>query len=141
MNLVQAQTVITHALKAAREKALKPLAVVVLDARGAVKAASVEDGTSLKRFEVAHGKAHGALAMGMGSRALGVRAEQQPSFIAAVTHIVGGALVPVAGGVLIRDAAGVLLGAVGVSGDSSDNDETVAVAGIAAAGLTAETGA
>ena len=141
MNLAQAQTVAAHTLKTAREKALKPLAVVVLDARGAVKAASVEDGTSLKRFEIAHGKAHGALAMGIGSRALAVRAEQQPSFIAAVTHIVGGALVPVAGGVLIRDAAGALLGAVGVSGDTSDNDEIVAVAGINAAGLEAETGA
>lgn len=141
MQLAQAQTIARAALEAARSKSMKPLAVVVLDARAALKAASVEDGTSLKRAEIAHGKAHGALAMGLGSRALGSRAEQQPHFIAAVTHIVGGALVPVAGGVLIRDTGGMLLGAVGISGDTSDNDEAAAVAGIAAAGLVAETGA
>jgi len=76
----------------------------------------------------------------MGSRAIHHRVEQQPYFIAAVSHVVGGSLIPVPGGVLVRDPAGTLVGAIGVSGDSSDNDETVAVAGIVAAGLTAETG-
>jgi uncharacterized protein GlcG (DUF336 family) len=120
---------------------LKPLAVVALDARGALRVVKVEDGGSLKRAEIAIGKAHGALALGMGSRAIHQRVEQQPYFIAAVSHVVGGNLIPVPGGVLVRDPAGTLVGAIGVSGDSSDNDETVAVAGIGAAGLTAETGA
>jgi uncharacterized protein GlcG (DUF336 family) len=140
MKLEAAQTILAATLAAARDRRLKPLAVVVLDARGSLRAAASEDGTSLKRVEIAHGKAYGAVAMGLGSRALFVRAETQPYFIAAVTHATGGALVPVPGGVLIRDQAGELLGAIGVSGDTSDNDEAVALAGIAAAGLVAETG-
>jgi uncharacterized protein GlcG (DUF336 family) len=93
-------------LAEARRLNLKPLALVVLDGRGAVKAAVAEDGTSLKRFEVAHGKAYGALALGIGSRAIGKRAVDQPTFVAAVSHVVGGALVPVPGGVLARAGDG-----------------------------------
>ena len=118
----------------------RDLAVLVLDARGSLKAAAVQDGSSLKRADIAYGKAHGAIALGVGSRALFVRSEQQPSFIAAAGAAIGGALVPVPGGVLIRDASGALLGAVGISGDTSDNDEAAALAGIAAAGLAGETG-
>ena len=115
--------------------------VVVFDARGALKALAAEDGTSLRRAEIAMGKANGALALGIGSRAIAKRAEEQPTFVAAVSHLVGApALVPVPGGVLIRDGATVL-GAVGISGDTSDNDELCAVAGIEAAGLVAQTGA
>ncbi len=136
-----AQSIVAAALSHARDKGLLPLAVSVLDARGALKAFAAEDGTSLKRGEIAIGKAHGALALGMGSRSLMKRAAEQPSFIAAMSHIVGGSLVPVPGGVLIRDAAGKLLGACGISGDTSDNDEAAALAGIAAAGLTADPGA
>jgi uncharacterized protein GlcG (DUF336 family) len=141
MLLEVAQNVVSSTLQAARRRGLKPLAVVVLDARGALKAAAAEDGTSLKRAEVATAKAHGALAMGLGSRTLFTRSQQQPQFIAAVTHAVGGQLVPVPGGVLIHDAGGVLLGAVGVSGDTSDNDEAVALAGIAATGCKGDPGA
>ncbi|GAC1382230.1 MAG: heme-binding protein [Acidimicrobiales bacterium] len=112
----------------------------MLDAGGHVMAFEREDGSSNMRFEVAYGKAHGALALGIGSRSLMARAEQQPYFIASVTAAIGGALIPVPGGVLMRDASGTLLGAVGVSGDTSDNDETAAVAGIEGAGFTAETG-
>jgi uncharacterized protein GlcG (DUF336 family) len=140
LTLTQAQTIVAAALADARKRSLKPMVVAVLDARGAYKALAAEDGTSLKRAEIAHGKAHGALALGMGSRAIATRAEAQPTFIAAVTHVFGGALVPVAGGVLIRDVLGTLLGAVGVSGDTSDQDEAIAMAGIAAAGLVGETG-
>jgi uncharacterized protein GlcG (DUF336 family) len=104
-----------------------------------VRAVEREDGSANKRFEIAFGKAHGALSLGMGSRALMARAEQQPYFIAAVTSAVGGALVPVPGGVLVLDGDEVV-GAVGVTGDTSDKDEAVAVAGIEAAGLTASTG-
>jgi uncharacterized protein GlcG (DUF336 family) len=140
ITLVQAQTIVTVALTEARTKGFQPLAVVVLDARGVPKAFAAEDGTSLRRYEIAHGKAHGALAMGIGSRTLGKRAEERPHFFAAVSHVVGGAMVPVPGGVLIRDAAGAIIGAVGASGDTSDNDEVAALAGIAATGLTADPG-
>jgi uncharacterized protein GlcG (DUF336 family) len=138
IDLQTARTVIEAARATGREKGFKPLTVVVLDAGGHVVAAEREDGSSNKRFEIAFGKAHGALALGMGSRSLMARAEQQAYFIAAASAAVGGALVPVPGGVLVRDGGGVLLGAVGVTGDTSDNDETAAVAGIEAAGLTAQ---
>lgn len=137
LTLDQARAVIAGTLRAGRERGLKPLTVVVLDAGGHVTAAEREDGSSNQRFEVAYGKAHGALALGMGSRALMNRAEQQGYFIAAVTHAVG-ALVPVPGGVLITTEEGSLLGAVGVSGDTSDNDEAAALAGVEAVGLSAQ---
>lgn len=140
LTLAAAQTIVTAALKAARTKDLKPLAVIVFDARGALKACAVEDGTSLKRPEVAMGKAHGALALGVGSRGVGAMAAERPQFIAAVTHAVGGSLVPVPGGVLIRAGDRSVIGAVGISGDLSDNDELCAIAGIEAAGLSADTG-
>ena len=140
LTLTQAQTIVTAALAEARRNSLKPMVVTVLDARGTTKALAAEDGTSLKRGEIAHGKAHGALALGIGSRAIAKRAVEQPTFIAAVTHAAGGALIPVPGGVLVRDAGGALLGAVGMSGDTSDNDEVAALAGIKAAGLTADAG-
>jgi uncharacterized protein GlcG (DUF336 family) len=113
---------------------------VVLDARGVLKAFAAQDGTSLRRAEIAQGKAHGALAFGIGSRALAKRAATSPHFIAAVTHAVGGSLIPVPGGVLIRDAGKQIIGAVGISGDNSDNDEAAAIAGITAAGLVADPG-
>jgi uncharacterized protein GlcG (DUF336 family) len=114
--------------------------VAVLDARGALRALAVEDGASLKRAEIAIGKASGALAMGVGSRRLAAMAVERPHFLAAATHAVGGALIPVPGGVLVKDGDAVV-GAVGVSGDTSDNDEIAAVAGIEAVGLTADPGA
>jgi uncharacterized protein GlcG (DUF336 family) len=140
ITLDQAQTIIATALQHGTDHRLQPLAVVVLDARGVLKAGAAQDGTSLRRAEIAHGKAHGALALGIGSRALAKRAAGSPHFIAAVTHAVGGALVPVPGGVLIRSEAGDIVGAVGISGDNSDNDEAAAVAGIRAAELAADPG-
>ncbi len=140
LTLKQAQEILAGALRHARAGDLAPLAVLVLDARGVPKAFAAEDGTSLRRFEIAQGKAHGALAMGLGSRELGKRAEARPQFIAAVTHAVGGMLIPVPGGVLIRDAEKRILGVVGVSGDTSDHDEASALAGIAEAGLTGDAG-
>lgn len=138
--LTAAQTIVTAALSHARAQGFKPLSVVVLDARGAVIAVASEDGTSLRRFEIALGKARGAVAFGLGSRAIGEMAIARPHFFAGAVHAVGGEMVPVAGGVLIRDASGALLGAVGVSGDTSDNDEAAAAAGIAAAGFVADGG-
>ena len=113
---------------------------MVLDERGVPKAYAAQDGTSLRRFEIASGKAHAALSFGIGSRSLAKRAAANPHFIAAVTHAVGGSLIPVPGGVLIRTAERAIIGAVGISGDNSDNDEAAAVAGIAAAALTADPG-
>jgi uncharacterized protein GlcG (DUF336 family) len=135
-----ARAIIAAALGEARAHRMLPLSVVVLDAGGHVKAFEREDGAAILRFEIAHGKAYGALGLGLGSRALMVRAEQQPSFIAAANGAFGGALIPVPGGVLARTSTGELVGAVGVSGDSSDNDERAAVAGIEAVGLAPETG-
>jgi uncharacterized protein GlcG (DUF336 family) len=140
LTLDVARKILDVALAKGVEKKLKPLVVAVLDARGCIKAMAAQDGTSLLRSEIAHGKAYGALAMGIGSRALFQRAQEQAYFVNAVNTLARGALVPVPGGVLIQDGSGALLGAVGVSGDSSDNDEICAVAGIEAAGLKANAG-
>jgi uncharacterized protein GlcG (DUF336 family) len=139
LTLETAQKILTTALATATEKKLKPCAVVVLDARGTLKAAAAQDGTSLMRSEVAHGKAYGAIALGMGSRAIFKRATEQPFFVDAINTMARGALVPVPGGVLIEDG-GNIIGAVGISGDTSDNDEACAVAGIESAGLKANVG-
>lgn len=140
ITLKLAQTIVENTLIKARNSGFKPLSVAVLDARGAVIAVASEDGASFKRFQIAHGKAHGALSFNVGSRALGVMAAERPHFFAGAAHAVGGALIPVAGGVLIKNTENLVLGAVGVSGDTSDNDETAAVAGIVAAGLVADGG-
>ena len=140
LTLDVARKILDVALAKGVEKKLKPLVVAVLDARGCIKAMAAQDGTSLLRSEIAHGKAYGALAMGMGSRALFQRAQEQAYFVSAVNTLAQGALVPVPGGVLIQDSSGTLLGAVGISGDTSDNDEICAVAGIEAAGLRANAG-
>lgn len=134
-----ARKILDAAFAKAGQLKLKPLVVTILDARGVIKLAAAQDGTSLMRAEIAHGKAYGALAMGLGSRALFQRAQEQPYFIDAMNTLAKGALVPVPGGVLIQDGA-TLLGAVGVSGDTSDNDEACAIAGIEAAGLKANAG-
>lgn len=138
IDLSTAQSIITNAFAAGQQHGFKPLTVVVLDAGGHVTAAARQDGASNNRFEIAQGKAYGGLALGMGSRALMERAEQQAYFIAAATATLGGRLIPVPGGVLVRDEDGTIKGAVGISGDSSDNDETAAVTAIEAAGLTAQ---
>ena len=137
ITLDQARAVIAGTLAAGHEHGFNPLTVVVLDAGGHVTAVEREDGSSTKRFEIAHGKAHGAIAFGWGSRRTMGRAEDFAPFVTGVAVAIG-ALVPVPGGVLIRSAEGDLLGAVGVSGDNSDNDETAALAGIESAGLVAQ---
>jgi uncharacterized protein GlcG (DUF336 family) len=141
MKLEVAQKIVAAAQAAGRSRNFRPLAVAVLDARGSLRALAAEDGTSLKRSEIAIGKAHGALSMGLGSRTIAKMATERPFFIAAVTHAVGGSMIPVPGGVLIKDAEGALLGAVGISGDTSDNDEIAALAGIEAAGCKGDPGA
>ena len=140
LTLDAAQTILVAALAHGRAQQMNPLAVCVLDVRGALKAYAAEDGTSLKRGDIARGKADGALALGMGSRSLFKRAKDQPFFISAATSAIGGSLVPVPGGVLVRNAEGAVIGAVGISGDTSDNDEACAMAGIVAAGFSADPG-
>jgi uncharacterized protein GlcG (DUF336 family) len=140
LSLSDAQAIVTHALRHARAHEFKPLGVAVLDVRGALKAYAAEDGSSLGRAQIAIGKASGAIAMGQGSRSIAKRGREAPQFVTAVGQLVPGGLIPVPGGVLVRDAAGVLVGAVGVSGDLSDNDEAAAIAGITAAGFTSEPG-
>ena len=140
LSLHQAQIIVAGAVSYAQQNAVNPLSIIVLDGRGVLKAGVAMDGTSLRRSDIATGKAHGALGLGVGSRSLFKRAKDQPYFIAAATSAIGGSLVPVPGGVLIRDGAGSLLGAVGVSGCTSDNDEAAAMAGIAQAGLVGDPG-
>lgn len=138
ITLDQARTIIETARAKGREMALKPLSVVVLDAGGHVLAFEREDGAAPGRFGIAQGKAYGAVMLGMAGTAQMARAEQQAYFMAAVNGVYGGQVVPVPGGVLVRDSAGAVIGAVGVTGDTSDNDAIAAQAGVEAAGLAAE---
>lgn len=139
MTLDLAFKIIASARAHGTELGLKPLTVAVLDAGGHLIALAREDGTSNLRPEIAQGKARGAVSMGLGSRALFNRAQEQPYFIQSMNALSNGSLVPVPGGVLIRQD-GKIIGAVGITGDSSDNDETCAVFAIKEAGLSAETG-
>jgi 3-hydroxyisobutyrate dehydrogenase len=141
LTLAQASRIVDGALEKGRELQCAPLTVAVLDAGGHLLAFKREDRSGIMRQDIAVGKAWGALGMGFGSRELFERAAKQPMFINALTAASGGRLIPVPGGVLIKDGAGEIVGGVGVSGDTSDRDELCGVAGIAAAGLTAMTGA
>lgn len=136
LKLSQAETIIDAALAKARESKLPPLAVVVLDDAGHIKAVKREDGASMFRVDIAQGKAWGAVAMGCSSRALANRARQNPNFFVTLAATAGGKFLPQQGGVLIRNAAGDVLGAVGISGASGDEDEFCGAHGVAQAGLT-----
>jgi len=138
VSLTKARTIIRKAMEYGKTNRFKPLSVVVLDDGGHVIAFERGDGASPGRFGIAHGKAYGAVMLGMAGKAQLSRAEQHPAFMAAVNGVFGGQVVPVPGGVLIRDGRGRLMGAVGVTGDTSDNDADAALAGLAAAGLTGE---
>ena len=139
ITLDQARAVVSATLAYGQELHMNPLCVAVLDAGGHLKAFEREDGVANKRFEVAYGKAHGAISVGVSSRTLGEMAVERPHFMAGLIGTVGGALVPVPGGIIIVTDNDTAIGAVGVSGDSSDNDEAAALAGIEAAGLKART--
>src|SRR5262249_40364647 len=142
LSLDQASIIVDKALEKGRELSLQPLTVVVLDGGGQLKAMKREDGSSLLRPEIATGKAWGTLGMGFGGREFARRvAAGNTAFIQALTVASGGKIVPVPGGVLIRaPGGGDIIGAVGISGDASDQDETCAVYGIECAGLTPDTG-
>ena len=141
LTLAQASTIVDVALKTGRDKKFHPLSVAVLDPGGHLVAFKREDKSGILRFDIAFGKAWGALGMGFGSRELADRAGKNPLFFGVLATVSQGRLVPVPGGVLIKDAAGSVLGAVGISGDTSDKDEVCAIAGIEAAGLKAVVGA
>jgi len=135
LTLRQAETVIDAALAAGRAAGMQPLTVAVLDAGGQLKALKREDGSGLLRPDIAIGKAWAALGMGISTRTIQQRLDASPNFLTALSAASGGRFVPVPGGVLIRDAEGRAIGAVGISGDNSANDEIAALAGVKAAGL------
>lgn len=138
IGLKKARAIIRGALAKGVDLGLKPLSVVVLDAGGHVVAFERSDGASPGRFEIARGKAYGCLMLGMGGKALYGRSQTGPGFTQAMNGLFEGRFVPVEGGVLVRDGRGRVLGAVGVSGDTSDQDALAAVAGIESAGFVAE---
>ncbi|WP_270729136.1 GlcG/HbpS family heme-binding protein [Shimia sp. Alg240-R146] len=138
ISLRKARVIIRKALEKGHEMDLKPLSVVVLDAGGHVQAFEREDGAAPGRFAIAQGKAYGSVMLGMAGTAQMARAEAQAYFMTAVNGAYGGQVIPVPGGVLLRDKKGVVIGAVGVTGDTSENDATAAMAGIEAAGLIGE---
>ena len=135
VTLAQASTIVDEALAHGRRNDFMPLTAAVLDPGGHLVALKREDGSGILRADVAIGKAWGVLALGMRPDALAARAAEAPAFFTAVTTLAGGRMLPVQGGVFIRDSSGRLLGAVGVTGDVSDNDAACAVAGVRAAGL------
>lgn len=140
LSLSKSNKIIRDALAKGKELGLKPLSVAVLDAGGHLVAFAREDGASLLRPQIASGKAYGALAVGVGSRWLNAQAESRPHFLEGLSNVSGGRIVPVPGGVLIKDKRGEILGAVGITGDTSDNDELAAIAGIEGAGYVADAG-
>jgi uncharacterized protein GlcG (DUF336 family) len=140
VTLAQASTIVDGALKTAREMNLVPMTVAVLDAGGHLVAFKREDKSGILRYDIAYAKAWGALGMGFGTRTLFERAASAPQFFNALYAASGGRMVSNPGGVLIRDAGGDVIGAVGISGDTADNDEACAVAAITATGLKADPG-
>lgn len=140
LDLDTAAAIASAALRQGRELALQPLAVAVLDAAGHPLAVLRDERASFLRPQIATGKARGCLGMGFGGRELARRAQAMPAFFDAINSLTGGEVIPVPGGVLIRDAASILLGAIGISGDTSDNDERCALFAIEQAGLLADTG-
>jgi uncharacterized protein GlcG (DUF336 family) len=140
LGLARASTIIDAAIASARERRLAPLAIAVLDAGGNLVAFKREDGAGIARFDIAFGKAWGALGMGFGTRELALRATKAATFVAALSAITQGRMVPSPGGVLIANAEKAIVGAVGISGDIGDNDEACGIAAIEAAGLTAVPG-
>ena len=143
LELEHAKTIIREALSEGRRTGCAPLTVAVLDAGGHLKSFAREDGSGILRPDIASGKAWGALGMGFGSRTLLERAQSSKKsqiFFTALASVSDGRVVPVPGGVLIRDQDGEIVGAVGISGDTSEKDEACAIAGIEAAGLTADPG-
>ena len=135
LTLAQANTIIEAALKKSKEAGYKPMGIAVLDASGNLKAFASEDGASMFRFDIARGKAWGAVGMGISSRKLGERAKENPNFFLSLASTAQGKFLPQTGAVVIKDAQGKVIGAVGASGGTGDEDELICIAGVQAAGL------
>ncbi len=135
ISLEQANALIAAAFAKGQALGLKPLTVAVLDSGGCLIALQRQEGASNLRPQIAIGKANGALALGVSSRKIGEMAVERPTFVASLGPIAEQGLIPAAGGIILVDGAGGPIGAVGITGDTSDNDETCALAGAAAAGL------
>lgn len=140
LSLEDASTVVDEALRIGRAEGMSPLTVVVLDGGGKIIAAKSEDGSGILRFDIALGKAWGALGMGFSSRLIRDRLSARPAFQGALAAAADGRFIPVPGGVLIEDENALTIGAVGISGDTSEKDEYCAICGIRAAGLRSEPG-
>jgi uncharacterized protein GlcG (DUF336 family) len=138
ITLATANKIADEVLSQSRVLKLNPMVVIVLDAGGQVVVYKREDNSALLRFEVAYGKAFGSLGMGRPSRAFGQMATERPHFVNSLVGASGGRLIPVAGGVLIRNSEKRIIGAVGTSGDTSDNDELVAIKAIKSVGLISD---
>jgi uncharacterized protein GlcG (DUF336 family) len=137
LTLDQANRIIAASLARSSEAGYKPMAVVVLDDAGHVKAVQRQDGASMLRVDIATGKAWAAIGMGVASRVLTQRAKDLPAFFNAIAASAQGKFIPQTGAVLIHDADGRVIGAAGASGGSGDEDELICTAGIEAAGLKA----
>ena len=135
LTLQQANQIIATALAKSREKGYKPMAIAVLDAAGHLKAFASEDGASMFRFDVARAKAWGAVGMGVSSRTLAQRAKDNPNFFVSLAATAGGKFLPQTGAVVVKDAQGQVIGAVGASGGTGDEDELICIAGVQAVGL------
>jgi uncharacterized protein GlcG (DUF336 family) len=135
LTLLQANQIITAALAESKAHGYKPMGIAVLDDAGNLKAFASEDGASMFRFDIARGKAWGAVGMGVSSRVLAQRAADNPNFFVTLAATAGGKFLPQTGAVLIKDAQGAILGAVGASGGTGDEDEAICKAGVMAAGL------
>jgi uncharacterized protein GlcG (DUF336 family) len=138
--LEQADRIADEALKQGRERGFAPLTVAIMDAGGHLVVLKRADRSGIMRPQLAMAKAWGVLGMGLGGRELARRAQGAPAFFAALNTISEGRIAPVAGGALIRDAAGNVIGSIGISGDTSDNDELCLIPAVRAAGLTPDTG-
>ncbi|BAN48289.1 heme-binding protein [Metapseudomonas resinovorans] len=141
LTLETAETMVDVALAEGDRLGLQPLCVAVLDTGGHLLVLKRNEHASLLRPQIATGKAASVLGMGFGGRELARRADLMPAFFNALSDLTGGHMLPVPGGVLIRNSHGEILGALGISGDTSDNDELCAIAGVTATGLTCDTGA
>ena len=136
LTLTQARTLLDAALAESRSRGYKPMAIAVLDAAGNLKTFASEDGASMFRFDIARAKAWGAVGMGVSSRALAERAKDNPNFFVTLASTAQGKFLPQTGAVVVKDSAGNVIGAVGASGGTGDEDELICIAGVAAAGLT-----
>jgi uncharacterized protein GlcG (DUF336 family) len=137
LTLQIANQIIAAALAKSKQSGWQPMGIAVLDAAGNLKAFASEDGASMFRFDIARAKAWGAVGMGVSSGTLAQRAKDNPNFFVALAATAQGRFLPQPGAVVIKDGQGQVLGAVGASGGTGEQDEAICRAGVEAAGLVA----